>query len=59
QIASRARWHDEWVEDAPAPFKTSNYIAILSTGDPITQPDSVLDRKEVSYRRAGTVIGIP
>ncbi len=59
QIASRARWHDGWVDDAPAPFKTSNYIAILSTGDPITQPDSVLDRKEVRYRRAGTVIGVP
>ncbi len=59
QIASRARWHDEWVDDAPAPFQTSSYIAILSLDDPIAHPDSVLDRKEASYRRSGTVIGTP
>jgi len=59
QIASHARWHDEWVDDAPQPFHTSNYIAILSLDDPITHPDSVLDRKEASYHRAGTVIGTP
>jgi hypothetical protein len=57
QMNSRTRWHTSLKDDAPAPFQTSHYIAILSTGDPGTQPDSVLDRKEASYRRAGTLIG--
>jgi hypothetical protein len=57
EMKSRTRWHTSLTDDAPAPFGTSSYIAILSTGDPGTQPDSVLDRKEASFRRAGTLIG--
>jgi hypothetical protein len=41
----------------PSPGNTHHYIAILSWGDPIAQPQSVLDRKETQYRRGGTVIG--
>jgi hypothetical protein len=41
----------------PSPGNTNHYIAILSWGDPIAQPQSVLDRKETQYRRGGTVIG--
>jgi hypothetical protein len=59
EMKSRTRWHLNLVDDAPAPFHTSTYIAILSTGNPSTEPASVLDRKEAQYRRAGTVHGGP
>jgi hypothetical protein len=59
QMARRTRWHLDLVDGAPAEFKTSNYIAILSTGNPSTEPASVLDRKEAKFRRAGTVYGVP
>jgi hypothetical protein len=39
------------------PGQTNKYIAILSWGDPIRQPESVLDRKEAQYRRPETIIG--
>jgi hypothetical protein len=41
----------------PSPGQTNRYTAILSWGDPIAQPQSVLDRKETQYRRGGVVIG--
>lgn len=41
----------------PSPGQTNKYIAILSWGDPIAQPQSVLDRKETEYRRGTTIIG--
>jgi hypothetical protein len=44
-------------DSMPLPGKTNHYIAILSWGDPIAQPQSVLDRKETQYRRGGVVIG--
>ncbi len=57
EMKSRTRWHTSLVDDAPAPFQTSNYIAILSTDDPGKYPGSVLDRKEAKFRRSGTLIG--
>jgi hypothetical protein len=59
EIKAHARWQTTVVDDAPAPFQTNRYIAILSLDDPIAHPESVLDRKEASYRRSGTVIGHP
>ena len=41
----------------PNPGQTNKYIAILSWGDPIAQPQSVLDRKETHYRCPETIIG--
>jgi hypothetical protein len=51
--ASQVRYQDTM----PLPGKTHHYIAILSWGDPVSQPQSVLDRKENQYRRGGVVIG--
>ena len=57
EMRQRTRWHLELTDDAPEPFHTSTYIAILSTGDPISEPASELDRKQVEYRRAGVLHG--
>ncbi len=57
EMRQRTRWHLDVTDDAPAPFHTSAYIAILSTGDPISEPASELDRKQAEYRRAGVLHG--
>ncbi len=57
EMKQRTRWHLDLIDDAPEPFHTSTYIAILSTGDPISEPASELDRKQAEYRRAGVLHG--
>ena len=52
-----ATWGFNYEDPMPSPGQTNRYIAILSWGDPIAQPQSVLDRKETEYRRGTTVIG--
>ena len=56
-IGSGAAVGIHYQDAMPLPGKTNHYIAILSWGDPIAQPQSVLDRKETEYRRGTTIIG--
>ena len=58
-LGPHAKAQVHYDDDMPQPFNTNHYIAILTTDLSSSLPpeETVLDRKETSYRRSGTVEG--